>query len=184
MIGDDNLHYRYGHSTNMNPNSHDVTQEYSRAMVAELNEAIAMIGHCIGQLSEQQLWWRPNDSMNSIANLILHLSGNVRQWIVSGVGGVPDTRVRQQEFDQRGGASAESLRVLLGQVEKEARQTLESVTAENLVRRRVVQGNDVTGAKAIVHSISHFRGHTQEIVYLTRMQIGDRYQFDFVPEPE
>ena len=168
----------------MSPTQTDVTHEYSRAMVAELNEAIAMIGHCIGQLSEEQLWWRPDDSMNSIANLILHLSGNVRQWIVSGVGGVPDTRVRQQEFDQRGGASSAALQTLLGQVEVEARQTLESVTAEDLLRRRVVQGNEVTGAKAIVHSVSHFRGHTQEIVHLTRMQIGDRYRFDFVPDVE
>ena len=120
--------------------------------------------------------------MNSIANLILHLCGNVRQWIVSGVGGVPDTRVRQQEFDQRGGASSAALRALLEQVEVEARQTLESVTDAELVRHRIVQGNEVTGAKAIVHSVSHFRGHTQEIVHLTRMQIGDRYQFDFVPD--
>jgi len=53
----------------------------------------------VDQLSDEDLWWRPNAVSNSVGNLMLHLSGNVRQWIVSGLGGAPDDRVRQLEFD-------------------------------------------------------------------------------------
>lgn len=167
----------------MNSNSLDVTQEISRAIIGELNDAIRKIEHCLAQLSEDQLWWRPGEEMNSIANLILHLGGNVRQWVVAGVGGSPDTRLRQSEFDQRRGMTSSDLRDLLAQVRSEFRNTLESLTPDELLRRREVQGNDVTGAEAIVHSVAHFRGHTQEIVHLTRIQLGDVYQFDFVPGP-
>ncbi|MCP3696766.1 MAG: DUF1572 domain-containing protein, partial [Planctomycetaceae bacterium] len=62
----------------------------------EFDEALRIITHCLDQLNDDQTWWRPSESMNSIANLLLHLSGNVRQWIVSGVGGAPDVRKRQE----------------------------------------------------------------------------------------
>ena len=168
----------------MNSNSQDVTHEFSRAMVGELDDAMEKIEHCMGQLSEDQLWWRPVEGMNSIANLILHLGGNVRQWVVASVGNSPDTRNRPQEFAQRGGMTSADLREFLGQVRKEFRQALDSLTADELLRQRVVQGNHVTGAEAIVHSVAHFRGHTQEIVHLARIQLGDEYQFDFVPGPD
>src|SRR5206468_11868255 len=68
----------------------------------QLAERADRIGHCVGQLDDAQVWWRPHESMNSIANLVLHLCGNRRQWIVSGVGGEPDVRDRPGEFSERG----------------------------------------------------------------------------------
>ncbi len=70
----------------------------------ELDGALRKIKHCVKQLTDDQLWWRPSESMNSVANLLLHLCGNLRQWIVSGVGGAADIRERQQEFDERSSA--------------------------------------------------------------------------------
>src|SRR5689334_16459965 len=71
------------------------------AAAAELADALRMIQHCCGQLSDGQIWWRPNESMNSIGNLLLHLTGNLRQWVVSGLGGTADTRNRPAEFAAR-----------------------------------------------------------------------------------
>ena len=147
----------------------------------ELEQSHGVIRHCVEQLTDEQFWWRPSESMNSIANLMLHLCGNVRQWIVSGVGGTTDDRQRQKEFDARGSESASELLTRVAEVVAEARAVMKGVTDDELLRVRRVQGYDVTGLQAIVHSISHFRGHTQEIVHMTRCQLGDSYQFDFVP---
>src|SRR5437763_1975090 len=68
---------------------------------AELEEALKKIKHCLDQLSDQQIWWRADESRNSIGNLILHLCGNLRQWITSGIGGAPYVRNRPNEFSER-----------------------------------------------------------------------------------
>ena len=147
----------------------------------ELNSALKIIRHCVNQLSEDQVWWRPAESMNSVANLMLHLCGNVRQWLVSGVGETVDIRERQKEFDQRNSASKTELMQQLESAVADAREVLAGISAETLLRARRVQGYDVRGIGAVFHSVSHFRGHTQEIVHMTRCQLGDSYKFDFIP---
>ena len=147
----------------------------------ELDEAWAKIRHCVDQLDDGQLWWRPAESMNSIANLMLHLVGNVRQWIESGIGGVPDVRQRQQEFDDRNSATKEELVKQLEATVSRAKSILTQVAANELLRERRIQGFQVNGVHAIIGCVAHFRGHAQEIVHLTRSQLGDAYRFDFVP---
>jgi len=147
----------------------------------ELDSALQIIRHCVDQLSDDQLWWRPAESMNSVANLILHLCGNVRQWVVSGIGEAADVRERQKEFDQRNSALKAELMQQLESAVANAKVVLSDISVEALLRVRRVQGNDVTGMQAIFHSVSHFRGHTQEIVHMTRFQLDDSYKFDFIP---
>ena len=147
----------------------------------ELDEALRIIKHCVNQLTDDQVWWRPSESMNSVANLLLHLSGNVRQWIVSGVGGVADVRERQKEFDQRSSTPKTELMQQIESAVADVKMALSGISAEELLRIRPVQGNDVTGMQAILHSAAHFRGHAQEIVHMTRCQLGDSYAFDFIP---
>ena len=148
---------------------------------SELDEALRKIKHCVNQLTDDQVWWRPSESMNSIANILLHLCGNVRQWIVAGVGGAADVRERQEEFDHRGATPGTDLVQQVESTLAEAKDALSGMSAEELLRIRPVQGNNVSGMQAILHSAAHFRGHTQEIVHMTRCQLGDSYQFDFVP---
>jgi hypothetical protein len=156
-------------------------------------EGFAKIEHCVGQLTDDQLWWRPvvqppstaknvTSEMNSIANLMLHLAGNVRQWIIAGVGGAKDVRNRPVEFsDHSRRPKAEVLGVLQKTV-VEADAVLARLTPDNLVENRRIQGFDTNVTAALFGTISHFRGHTQEIIHMTREQLGDRYQFDFVPQ--
>ncbi|MCG8648448.1 MAG: DUF1572 family protein, partial [Pirellulales bacterium] len=106
-----------------------------------------------------------------------------QQWIISGLGELPDTRNRPAEFSQRGGISAEELIEQLRRCGQQVQQTLQSASEDSLLRRRNIQGFEVTGIQAAIDSIAHFRGHTQEITHLTRVQLGDDYQFDFVPDP-
>ena len=157
---------------------------FNEAVSSQLDDAIAKIRHCVQQLSEDQLWWRPTESMNSIANLILHLCGNVRQWVIAGVGGSPDRRNRPQEFSQRDRIPTSQLIDMLDQLAIEFRQSLQNMTADEFMRRRNIQSFDVSALQAVVDSVTHFRGHTQEIIHITRIQLGAAYEFDFVPGPD
>ena len=158
----------------------ELAKVVTTAAAEELNGAADKIRHCAKQLSDEQMWWRPAESMNSIANLILHLCGNVQQWIVAGVGGVEDTRNRPLEFSQREMISKDELIQRLESTTARAIATMQAAPIDELLRSRSIQGFEATGIGALFHSVSHFQGHTQEIVHLTRMQRGDSYEFALV----
>jgi hypothetical protein len=147
----------------------------------QLAKAARIIRHCLGQLNDEQLGWRPQETMNSVGNLVLHLCGNVRQWIVSGVGDKPDVRDRPAEFSERGPFARDDLIRHLNEVLAETDAVLRSVPPSALLEARCVQGFDTSRLSAIFDSVAHFKGHTQEIVHLTRMQLGDSYVFEWVP---
>jgi hypothetical protein len=147
----------------------------------EMSSALGKIKHCLGQLTDEQVWWRSRPSRNSIGNLILHLCGNVRQWIIAGLSGATDVRDRPAEFAERGPIPKAELLHKLEAVVDEAGAVLVQQTARQLLEARPIQGFDVTGLAAIFDSVPHFRGHTQEIVHLTRLQLGDAYQFAWTP---
>ena len=147
----------------------------------ELTSALGKIRHCLGQLTDEQVWWRSRPPLNNIGNLILHLCGNVRQWIVAGLGGAADRRDRPAEFSERGPIPKDELLRRLEDVVEEARAVLSRQTAQQLLGARRIQGFEVTGLATIFDSVPHFRGHTQEIVSLTRLQLGDAYQFAWAP---
>ena len=148
---------------------------------------VARIEHCLGQLSEEQLWWRPHKSMNSVANLVLHLSGNIRQRIVSTVGGEPDVRDRPSEFSERGPIAKAELLGRLQQVAAEADSILARLDADGLVEPRRYQGLnrvfDGTALSTVLHCLVHLGGHAQEIIHMTRIQLGEEYQFQMTPSP-
>ncbi len=147
----------------------------------QLEKALDRIKHCLAQLSDEQVWWRPQPKLNSIGNLILHLCGNVRQWVVSGVGGAKDNRNRPAEFAHQGPIPKEELIRKLDAVVAEAKEALTGLTAEQMLATRRIQGFDVTGLEAIFSSVPHFHGHTQEIIHMTRIQLGERYKFAWTP---
>jgi hypothetical protein len=159
----------------------DVAAAVGAAAAHELTSALSRIKHCLSQLNDDQIWWRSQPALNSVGNLILHLCGNVRQWIVAGLGGTADARDRPAEFAQRGPIPKAELLARLDGVVEEAQRTLSGVNAKRLLEIRRIQGWDVTGATAIFDSVPHFRGHTQEIVHMTRLQLGDRYKFAWTP---
>jgi hypothetical protein len=119
--------------------------------------------------------------MNSIANLILHLCGNLRQWIVAGVGGSPDSRHRPREFAERGPIAKEELLRRLEEVISEADAVLAKTSEQQLLASRRIQGFEETVLSAIFASLAHLSGHTQEIICLTRLQRGNAYSFAWSP---
>jgi uncharacterized protein DUF1572 len=161
----------------MTPNKDEIASAVGQAAATELADALAKIKHCLNQLSDKEVWWRPQPSLNSIGNMILHLRGNLRQWIVCGVGGAVDIRDRPKEFTERGPISKAELLRQLNEVVHEAQAALLVLSADEILEHRRIQATDQTAISAIFDSVSHFRGHTQEIVLMTRMQLGEAYGF-------
>jgi uncharacterized damage-inducible protein DinB len=122
----------------------------------------------VESLPAAALWSRPNDESNSVGNLLLHLTGNVRQWIVSGVGGAPDQRNRASEFAARTGADAATLLAALDAVLDEADAVLATLSAADLASSRSIQGRDVNVLEAIYHVVEHFNGHVGQIVLIAK----------------
>src|SRR5687768_15917118 len=98
----------------------EMTTAYVEAVRHTLSEAMAKIEHCVAQLTDAQIWWRPREEMNSIANLMLHLAGNVRQWIICGIGIAKDVRNRPAEFSDRSQRPKEEILDLLRRTVREA----------------------------------------------------------------
>lgn len=161
-------------------------EQLAAALSTETRHCLAVslqrIEHCTDQLTDQQLWHRPSESANSIANLMLHLCGNLRQWIISGVGGSPDARDRPSEFSQRDPMPKAELLKRLNDTVAEVDAVLAALSPARLLESRRIQGFDVTAMGAIFDAIPHFQGHTQEIIHITRSLLAERYRFWWTPK--
>jgi uncharacterized damage-inducible protein DinB len=139
----------------------------ARSYFAE--DYLPKIQRCLELLTDEQIWWRANPQSNSIGNLLLHLSGNVRQWIVCGVGGAADERDRDAEFAERNLISREELMARLQGTLEAADAALAKLESSTLLERRVIQGLDVTVLDAVFHVVEHFSMHTGQIIMMAKM---------------
>lgn len=147
---------------------------------------VPRIEKAVEGLSIQDIWWRANPQSNSIGNLMLHLDGNVRQWIVSGIGGAADVRERQSEFDAEGGRTGSELLAQLKMTVGEAGRILAELDPAILLQPRRIQSYDVTVMRAIYTAVEHFSMHTGQIILLAKMWKGDLELYDLsrgVPRP-
>ncbi len=148
---------------------------YKDLLVAEIrrrlfDENIPRIKKCLGELSEKEIWYRPNEHSNSVGNLVLHLCGNVRQWLIAGLGGHVDTRKRQSEFDEPGPVPTANLISMLDQLQLDAEQTLDHISLEKILSPLRVQGFQETGLSVLIHVVEHFSYHTGQITYFVKWQ--------------
>jgi uncharacterized damage-inducible protein DinB len=141
----------------------------SQARYLLREEYLPKIERCLEQLTDEQIWWRANDYSNSIGNLILHISGNARQWIVCGLGGEPDDRQRDAEFAERRLVPHEELLAHLKKAVGDIDQTLESFNADRLLDQFQIQGTTTPALAAILHVTEHFSMHTGQIILLAKM---------------
>ena len=132
---------------------------------------------CVEQLSDEQVWWRPNESSNSVGNLILHLEGNVRQWLVGSFARSEDTRNRPAEFQARAGLPGSVLIAQLGATMQQASETLARLTEHDLLALFDIQGYRVTGLHAVYQVVEHFGMHYGQIAYITKALRGQDLGF-------
>lgn len=154
------------------------TQEFldlSSGYLAE--DYLPKIRAAVGKLSEDDVWWKPNAASNSIGNLLLHLSGNLGQWVVSAVGGRPDERQRHLEFDPDQRPSPDAMLDRLATTVGEACEVLANVDHATLGELRTIQGREVTCFEAIYHAVEHFSMHTGQILYIAKLRTGSDLNF-------
>ena len=159
-----------------------MSDETGRVFLAESRrhlggDYLPKIERCLERLTDKQVWWRAGERSNSIGNLLLHLEGNLRQWVVCGAGGREDLRERDREFDERRRLPREELMSGLRAAVAEADDTLARLDPSSLLERRRVQGLDVTLLAAVFHAVEHFSTHTGQIVLLTKMLTGEDLAF-------
>ena len=143
----------------------------------KLEQLCGRIETCVDKLTPEQIWSRHTENENAVGNVMLHLSGNVRQWILHGAGGQPDLRVRDEEFDARGGIEPAALKAKLRSTVTEAAALLRALPPERLGERHKIQKYDVTLLEAILHVVEHFSGHAGQIIFATKLMTGDDLAF-------
>lgn len=150
---------------------------FRRFSIAKLEQLAGRIDVCLEKLTEEQVWARGSENENSIANLVLHLCGNVGQWIVSGAGGAPDNRRRDDEFNARVGVSTEVLREKLRARTSEAVTVIGQLSDARLLESVQVQKYNLPVMEAVYHSVEHFAQHTGQIIFATKMLTGQELGF-------
>lgn len=143
----------------------------------KLHQLLSRIHVCLEKLNEEQIWARTGEESNAIGNLCLHLAGNVRQWILHGVGREADTRRRDDEFNAQGGFGKTELYERLSTTVLEACGVLEKLPPEQLVETIRPQNYDVTVMEAIYHVVEHFAQHTGQILFATKQLTGEELGF-------
>jgi uncharacterized damage-inducible protein DinB len=148
---------------------------FGRALLAEtrrrlIEESQPRIHKCLALLSEEEIWHRPNGETVSVGNLVLHLCGNVRQYILHALDGAPDVRVRQQEFDEPGPIPAAELLCRLDDVMAEVDAALDRIDPASLLEIRRVQIFDESKLSILVHVVEHFSYHVGQITYFVKSQ--------------
>ena len=138
----------------------------------KLSDSLRQIEKCLNLLSVEQVWHRPNDVSNAIGNLVLHLAGNVQQWIVAALGGEAFTRDRTAEFAQRAPLPTDEILGRLRETVERACDVIGGLTPDALSARVTIQGYNVTGLEAVFHVVEHFSLHTGQIVYATKLLIN------------
>lgn len=146
--------------------------EFLRFSAEKLRQLCGRIEDCLGRLTYDQVWLRGSGNENAVGNLVLHLCGNVTQWIGSGVAGRPDRRERDAEFAARGDVQPAELAARIRAVVDDAAGAILAVTPERLAERTVVQKYDVTVLEAIYHVVEHFSMHTGQILFATKLLTG------------
>jgi uncharacterized damage-inducible protein DinB len=136
---------------------------------------------CLLKLSEEEIWWRPNSASNSAGNLVLHLCGNVRQWIISGLGGAEDKRERDREFSERGPIPRQALIKQLRRTVRDACRVIARLSEDSLSRKHEIQGYQVTGLDAAFHVAEHFGYHAGQIIYITKLKRAKDLRFTQLP---
>ncbi len=145
--------------------------------IAHLKESYQKIHTSIDRLTEDETWWRPNGESNSMGNIILHLCGNITQYILSSLGGAEDHRIRSSEFADQGPISKQKLLQNLEEIIQSACDIIGSLSESDLIKSRSIQCYEKTGVDIIIHVTEHLSYHTGQIVYFTKWQRAESMGF-------
>lgn len=143
--------------------------EFIEQSVSRLQENTPKIKKCLDELTEEEIWKRPNPSSNSIGNIIIHLCGNITQYILSSLGNVEDKRERDKEFSMQGGLNKKELFGRLSTTVHQATSIIHNIDSNDMLRKRSVQGFELSAIGIIIHVVEHYSYHTGQIIFWTKL---------------
>ena len=146
-----------------------VSEEFIKQAIYRVQENTPKIEKCLDELSEEEVWKRPNASSNSIGNIIVHLCGNITQYIHSSLGNVVDRRERDKEFSVEGGLNKRELFHQLKATVDKAIAIIQNVNQDDLLRKRSVQAYELSAIGIILHVVEHYSYHTGQIIFWTKL---------------
>ncbi len=155
-----------------------VNKEFKEQIIYRLNESTRMISLCFDQLPEEDIWKRPNTNSNSIGHLIVHLCGNITQYVIASLGGLEDNRERDKEFTEEKTHSKEQLLEKLKSTLYRAKEIIQNISEEELLRKREVQGFTFSGIGILIHVTEHYSYHTGQIAFWIK-QLKDKKSLGF-----
>ena len=147
----------------------------------QVDHARTKINHCFDQLQEEDIWWTPREGCNSIAVIIQHLTGNLRQWAISGIGGEADVRDRPREFRVEQRTPKAEIQAAFNDLLDQVNDVYSNVQASELLEPRRIQAFDTTMLDAIYDTMCHLELHTGQVLYLTRLRLGAAYKESWKP---
>ncbi len=145
-----------------------IREEFIQNAIYRLDESTRMNTISLERLSEEDIWKRPNENLNSVGNLILHLCGNMSQYIISSLGETEDTRKRDIEFDTISGFNKKELLLMLTETTEKSKRIINDASLAQLVRKRKVQGFLFSGIGVVLHAVEHYSYHTGQIAFWTK----------------
>ena len=147
----------------------DFLEEFISTAINHIDENTGKLKVCLNEFEEADVWRRPNEHSNSVGNLVLHLCGNIRQWVISSLGNIEDTRQREKEFAADSGYSKSELTEKLFSTVEEAKKIIKNITSKEILKKRKVQGHSYTGIAIILHVTEHYSYHTGQIIFWTKL---------------
>ncbi|VAW11022.1 hypothetical protein MNBD_BACTEROID03-2103 [hydrothermal vent metagenome] len=146
----------------------ELTKEFISQSIYRLDESMRMLQISLESITEEEFWKKPNRSLNSIANILLHLCGNITQYAIASLGEKPDIRERDKEFSVESGYTKAELLVKLIATVEAAKMVISTASPTQLIKKRKVQGFDFSGIAIIVHVVEHLSYHTGQIAFWTK----------------
>lgn len=151
--------------------------EFIEQSIYRIEKNTPKIIKCLSELKEEQVWMRPNEASNSIGNILLHLCGNIRQYVISALGNQPDTRERDKEFSAKSGYSKEELQNKLTGTIEQAKNIITTTDEPGLIKMYSVQGFNYSGIGIIIHVTEHYSYHAGQIIFWTKLLTGNDLGF-------
>lgn len=161
--------------------SNDVAETFMSESGDRVNSARGMINHCLDQLGDDDIWWSPADGCNCIGVIIQHLLGNLRQRIIAGIGGEPDIRDRPKEFVIGAKYPKEALQRKLNDRLDQVVATYANFDPARLLDMGKAQETGASVLTTIYRTMTHLEHHAGQIIYITRMRLGDAYRMQWTP---
>jgi len=155
----------------------DLAKEFIGQSIHRMEMNTPKIIKCLDQLTEQQIWMRPNEASNSIGNIMLHLCGNIRQYVISALGEQTDIRERDKEFAAQGGLTKAELISKLDSTVQHAVKVIRNASEHQLMKIFSVQGFTYSGVGIVVHVTEHYSYHAGQIIFWTKLLTGQDLGF-------